>query len=341
MDIVLVHLPPDADDDLERRVAAGRATIHRHVSGPVPDDLRAKADALVVYSAGNTLGHPPEAFPRCRIVVRLGVGYDNIDLAAWGAAGVPVCNVPDYGTSEVADHALALALGLLRGVVHNDRLIRENPAEGWRYAASPTIRRIRGLTFGIVGMGRIGTAAAARARGFGMEIAFYDPYLSSGMEIALAARRVGSLEELFAASDVVSLHAPASDATRGMIDARILAQAKPGLVLVNTARGALVDVAALTDALRQGRIAGAALDVLPQEPPDPASPLLAAWRAREPWIDGRLVLTPHSAFYSPSALDDLRTKGLETALALLERGETRNCVNADQLGAAPPQPATG
>lgn len=332
-DIVLVHYANEDEPDLERRVAAGRARLHMHRSGPIPDELRSAADALIVYSAGNTLGWPPEAFPKVRAVVRLGVGYDTIDLAGWGARGVPVSNVPDYGTSEVADHAIALMLSLLRGTTLNNDLIRSDPAGGWRFAASPTIRRIRGLTFGVVGMGRIGTAAAMRARGFGMEIAFYDPYLPSGMEIALGARRVRSLADLFATSDVVSLHAPADERTRGMVDAAVLGAAKPGLVLINTARGSLVDLRALFGAMQAGRVAGAGLDVLPAEPADPAEPLIGAWLRREPWLEGRLTLTPHSAFFSPEAQIDLRTKGLETALATLDGHPPPNCVNAAHLPA--------
>jgi lactate dehydrogenase-like 2-hydroxyacid dehydrogenase len=332
-DIVLAHFIND-DADLEREVAGSRATLHVHRDGPLPDALCQRAEAVLLYSASASLGRDPTAFPRCRIVVRTGVGYDTLDLEGWGRRGVPVCNVPDYGTSEVADHALALMLALLRGTAQYHEMLRADPVAGWRFAAAPAVRRIRGLTFGVAGMGRIGTAAAARARGFGMSIAFYDPYLPSGMEIALDARRVGSLAELFAVSDVVSLHAPASDETRGMVDAAVLAAARPGLVLVNTARGSLIDLDALHAAMRGGRVAAAGLDVLPVEPADSGHPLVAAWLAREPWLEGRLTLSPHAAFYSPQAQVDLRSKAVETALAFLDHGDLRNCVNASVLARA-------
>jgi D-3-phosphoglycerate dehydrogenase/C-terminal binding protein len=336
-EIALVQCIND-DTELEDRVAAGRAIVRVHRGGPVPPEVREKAEALLLYSATAPIGHGPEAFPKCRIVIRTGVGYDTIDLDGWGRLGIPVCNVPDYGTSEVADHALALMLSLLRGTGQYQEMLHADPVQGWRFAAPPVIRRIRGLTFGVAGMGRIGTAAAARARGFGMAIALYDPYLPRGMEIALGARRVDSLAELFATSDVVSLHTPANDETRGMVNAGVLAAARPGLVLVNTARGTLVDLGALHDAMRDGRVAAAGLDVLSSEPADPGHPLVAAFLKREPWLEGRLALTPHAAFYSPEAQVDLRTKGVETALVYLETGELRNCVNAAVLA---PRRGTG
>ena len=309
-----------------------------HRGGDLPQAVRDKAEALLLYSATAPIPHAPDAFPACRIVIRTGVGYDTIDLEAWGRRGVPVCNVPDYGTSEVADHALALMLSLLRGTGQYQEMLRADPVAGWRFGAPPAMRRIRGLTFGVAGMGRIGTAAAARARGFGMEIAVFDPYLPRGMEIALGARRVESLAELFATSDVVSLHTPANDETRGMVNEQVLAQARQGLVLVNTARGTLVDLQALHDAMRAGRVAAAGLDVLSTEPADARHPLIAAFLAREPWLEGRLALTPHAAFYSPEAQVDLRTKGVETALAYLESGDLRNCVNTAVLA---PRRGTG
>ena len=329
-EIALVQCIND-DTALESRVAEGRAVVHVHRGGPVPQEVRERAEAVLLYSATAPIGHEPSAFPKCRIVIRTGVGYDTIDLEGWGRRGVPVCNVPDYGTSEVADHALALMLSLLRGTGQYQGMLSADPVKGWRFAAPPVIRRIRGLTFGVAGMGRIGTAAAARARGFGMDIALFDPYLPRGMEIALGARRVDSLQELFATSDVVSLHTPANDETRGMVNAQVLAAARSGLVLINTARGTLIDLQALHDALRDGRVAAAGLDVLSSEPADPMHPLIAAFLKREPWLEGRLALTPHAAFYSPEAQVDLRTKGVETALVYLETGELRNCVNAAVL----------
>jgi D-3-phosphoglycerate dehydrogenase/C-terminal binding protein len=164
-----------------------------------------------------------------------------------------------------------------------------------------------------------------------MQLAFYDPYLPSGMEIAVGARRCRSVDELMGESDVVSVHVPANDETRNLIGAGALRAARPGLVLVNTARGSLVDLDALYDAMKAGHVAGAALDVLPTEPADPKQRLIAAWRDREAWLDGRLTLSPHAAFYSPSSLQDMRTKGVETLVRFLKGGELANCVNKELL----------
>jgi phosphoglycerate dehydrogenase-like enzyme len=301
-------------------------------TGALPLDLCKAVDAVVNYSPTRPLGVPPSVFEHCRIAVRSGVGFDNLDTQGFGRLGVPVCNVPDYGTTEVADHALALMLALLRGTASYDEALRSRP-KGWDFAAAPLVRRLRGATFGIVGLGRIGLAAARRAAGFDMRIVFYDPYLSNGVELSTGYERVHSLADLMAVSDVVSIHAPLNEETRGMVGAAAFAKAKPGLVLINTARGPIVDIDALVAALKSGGVAGAGLDVLPVEPADPAHPLIAAWRTREAWLDGRLILTPHTAFYSPASMVDLRRKSIEVVVAYLRDGRLTNCVNEAYLPA--------
>ncbi len=303
-------------------------------TGMLTPELCRSVDAVVNYSPTKHLGIAPSAFERCRIAVRSGVGFDNLDLEGFGRLGVPVCNVPDYGTTEVADHALALMLALTRGTSSYDEALRSR-ANGWDFGAAPLIRRLRGATFGIVGLGRIGLAAARRAAGFDMRVVFFDPYLSNGVELSTGYQRVHSLTALMAASDVVSIHAPLNDETRGMVGAAAFAAAKPGLVLVNTARGPIVDLDALGAALKSGAVAGAGLDVLPREPADPGHPLIAAWREREAWLDGRLVLTPHAAFYSPDAMVDLRRKSIEVAVTYLRDGRLTNCVNRHFLVGEP------
>jgi phosphoglycerate dehydrogenase-like enzyme len=263
----------------------------------------------------------------CRIFVTPKVGFDNIDLAAWGALGVPVCNVPDYGTMEVADHAIALMLALHKGIVFHTEALRADPRGNWRPALNPFGRRLSALTFGVVGLGRIGTAAALRAKAFGMRVVFFDPYLPNGADLALGVGRVASLEALFAASDVVSVHAPLGPETRKLVGARAFAAARAGAILVNTARGEIVDLDALEAALREGRIAAAALDVLPEEPANPSHPLISAWSRGEPWVKDRLLLTPHSAFCTPESVRDMRAKGAEVAAVYLREGRLMNCVN--------------
>jgi D-3-phosphoglycerate dehydrogenase/C-terminal binding protein len=301
-------------------------------TGFLSPELCRSVDAVVNYSPTRPLGMPPSAFENVKVAVRSGVGFDNLDTEGFGRIGVPVCNVPDYGTTEVADHALALMLALLRGTASYDETLRSKE-NGWDFGAAPLIRRLRDATFGIVGLGRIGLAAARRAAGFDMKIVFYDPYLSNGVELSTGYARVHSLAELFAVSDVVSIHAPLNEETRGLIGAKVFDHAKKGLVLVNTARGPIVDLDALAVALKDGRVAGAGLDVLPKEPADPGHPLVAAWRAREGWLDGRLVLTPHAAFYSPASMIDLRLKSVGVAVDYLRDGRLTNCVNREFLPA--------
>lgn len=294
--------------------------------------LCAEVDAVINYAAGHAVALPPNAFPKAKIAVRSGVGYDNIDTKGWGARGIPACNVPDYGTTEVADHALALMLALTRGTLTYPQILAAEGATGWSHARAPLIRRHRRAVFGVAGLGRIGLAAARRAAAFDMEVIFYDPQLLSGVDLSTGYDRVHSLTELFQRADIVSLHTPLNETTRHMVSDAVLAVAKPGLILINTARGPIIDLDALERALRSGQIAGAGLDVLPSEPQDLSHPLLEAWRSGEPWIKDRLVVTPHAAFYSPASMVDLRLKSVEVVHRYLTTGQLTNCVNAELLG---------
>lgn len=291
----------------------------------------AEVDAVINYSPTHNVQAPPSAFPKARIAVRSGVGFDNIDTVGWGARNIPACNVPDYGTTEVADHALALMLALTRGTFSYPNAIVAEGNPGWHFAKAPLIRRHKNATFGVVGLGRIGLAAARRAAAFDMKVVFFDPNLLSGVDLSTGYERVHSLAELMSRSDVVSIHAPLNAATRGMLNAEAFAAARPGLILINTARGPIVDLTALEGAMREGKVLGAGLDVLPAEPGDIEHPLLKAWRNREDWIKDRLVITPHAAFYSPASMRDLRLKSVEVVHAYLAEGRLTNCVNSELL----------
>jgi phosphoglycerate dehydrogenase-like enzyme len=164
-----------------------------------------------------------------------------------------------------------------------------------------------------------------------MDVAFYDPLLPNGAELALGIARASTLPELLGRSDVVSIHTPLTRETRGMIDAAAVAAMKPGAYVINTSRGPVCDTAALLAGLKSGRLAAVGLDVLPSEPANPADPLVAAWQANEPWIRGRVLLCPHAAFFSPDSFRDLRRKAIETAYYYLRDGRLANCVNAEFL----------
>ncbi|RWF47279.1 MULTISPECIES: C-terminal binding protein [unclassified Mesorhizobium] len=289
------------------------------------------SDAVINYSPTHNVAAAPSAFPKARIAVRSGVGFDNIDTSGWGARRIPACNVPDYGTTEVADHAIGLMLALTRGTSTYGAELSGHGAEGWHFSKAPLVRRHKGATFGIVGLGRIGLATARRAAAFDMKVVFYDPHLLSGVDLSTGYERVHSLAELMGRADVVSVHAPLSEETRKLLGAATFAAARPGLVLINTARGPIVDLDALETAMRNGTVSGAGLDVLPNEPGDLDHPLLAAWRNREPWIANRLIVTPHAAFYSPASMRDLRLKSIEVVHAYLAEGRLTNCVNSEYL----------
>jgi D-3-phosphoglycerate dehydrogenase len=263
------------------------------------------------------------ALPRLRVLVRYGVGVDGVDLAAATDHGVPVVNVPDYGTDEVATHAVALLLALARRIA---RLDRQTRAGGWDVFRVGPIGRLAGRTVGILGVGRIGSAVARKLAGFDVRLLGCDPYRAAfppGVQPV-------ALDRLLAESDYLTVHCPLTPETRHLLDARALAAMKPSAVLVNTARGGVVDTAALVEALQAGVLAGAALDVLEQEPLDPTSPLLRM---------EQVVVTPHAAWYSEEARSDLKRRAAEEAVRVLRGEAPRSCVNPEVLGRSPAAPA--
>ena len=320
---------PDAqfsgEPDLERSIFGNETELHifraQEVS-EIPPMLWQSCEAIICFDIELSAAAIAKAV-HCRQIVRAGVGFDNIDLAAAAAHGIPVSNTPDYGTTDVADHAIALVLALTRGITAYNDILRKDGAAGWDFLRVPTVRRVAGLVFGVVGLGRIGTATALRAKALGMDVMFYDPYRPSGTELALGLRRVDDLDELLKRADILSMHTPLTDETDRMINAERLQRMRPGSILVNTSRGGIVDTAALLKALQDG----VGLDVLPIEPMAEEDPLVRAWREGDPRLANRVILTPHAAFYSPSSLKDLRTKSAQVAVDYLRHGRLRNCVN--------------
>jgi phosphoglycerate dehydrogenase-like enzyme len=247
------------------------------------------------------------ALPQLGIVSRIGAGVDTVDTQACARRGVWVANAPDYGIGEVATHALALALALIRNVVAYHRDIG---AGRWHYLSSGAIRRAADMTLGIVGLGRIGKRMAHVSRNVFRRVLACDPYLIDG-DFPAYVERAADLVGLFAASDVVSIHAPLDAQTHGMVDARVLSRMRSGSYLVNTARGAIVVSDDLLAALDSGILAGAGLDVLPVEPVPAASPLLG---------HAKVILTPHAAFFSAQAEVELRRKAAQNIISWLATG---------------------
>ncbi len=274
----------------------------------------ADADVLLVFHTIKLGERTLARLNRCKGIVRCGVGYDNVDIRAAGARGIVVCNVPDYGAEEVADHALMLLLAAARRLLPCHQALREGT---WDTTLAFGAPRMRGRTLGLVGCGRIGTALALRAKALGMRVVAYDPYRPDGLDKALGIERAWSLEELLPQSEFLSLHCPLTPETRHVVNARTLALLPRGAYVVNTARGPCVDLAALADALDAGQVAAAGLDVFEREPLDDER------IRRHP----RAVLTPHAAFYSAEGWAEMRTKGAVEGRRLLLGEPVRNPVN--------------
>ena len=250
----------------------------------------AAADVLLVQFAKVTR-QAIERLPPDSAIVRYGIGLDNIDLSAARKRGIRVAYVPDYATGEVADHTATLILTALRKIIPLDQSVR---AGAWdAVGIARPLRSLADATVGFVGFGRIGQQVHARLQPFGLTSIYYDPYADTD---ALSARAV-DLDTLFSTADIVTLHSPLSPVTQHLVDAHRLAQMKSSAILVNTARGGLIDTAALEEALVAKRIAGAALDVFEQEPLPGTSGL-----RRCP----NLILTPHAAWYSDGAVERLQ-----------------------------------
>lgn len=307
------------DDTEERRIFGPDTTVvMRDVASlaELSDEDCQATDGLMIFRFWMTAADLAR-FPRLRAVVRMGVGYDRLDRSAAAVRGITICNVPDYGTTEVADHAIALAVALCRGLIHHHEHQRGG-APDWAPLREPAIRRYSTRVFGIIGLGRIGTAAALRAKALGFRVVFYDPKLPNGSELALGIERAPTLDALLAQTNVLSVHAPLTRDTAGMLGAAQFAALPRGAVLVNTARGPIMDFDALEAAMRSGHIAAAGLDVMPVEPPvEPIPSLLRAYRERDPALEGRLIVTPHAAFWSPEAEHDIRIKSAQTMAAAL------------------------
>jgi C-terminal binding protein len=284
------------------------------------------ADAVMLYHNIAITRATISRLKNCKLIVRCGVGYDNVDYKFARECGIPVGNVPDYGTEEVADSAIGMMLALTRGInFFNNRLQRVHGP--WSYKEGSPIFRLRGRVFAIIGLGRIGSAAAVRAKAIGMDVAFYDPYKSDGYDKAIGVRRVEKLDDLLAQAFALSVHCPLTPETHNIVDARALNLMPKGSYLVNTARGATVDAAAIPSAIRSGKLAGAAIDVLPFEPPPEDHPLLTAWRDPADPCHDRVILNPHSAFYSEEGLLDMRVKGSQACRRALLGEPLRNVVN--------------
>ena len=272
----------------------------------------AEADAVLVRDSPID-AEAIASMRRCRIIARYGIGVDNVDLAAAQERGIFVANVPDYGTEEVSDHALALLMSVARRTVTRDRAVRGG---AWNVSPGEKIYRFAGRVLGLVGYGRIARTFERKMRGLGVaRVLVYDPLLEGG---AFPGVENVELNSLCQRSDFISLHAPLTSDTSGIINSARIALMKPTAVLVNTARGGLIDETALVEALRSKRIFGAGIDVLQHEPPGRDHPLFA--------LDN-VVLSDHTAWYSEESVAELQTKAAEEVARAFQGEPPKNWVN--------------
>jgi D-3-phosphoglycerate dehydrogenase / 2-oxoglutarate reductase len=277
-------------------------------------ELVADADAVLTQFAPVNAA-AIAAMSRAKVIVRYGIGVDNVDLEAAKARGIPVCNIPDYCIDEVADHTLALILALTRQVVPTCNHLR---AGQWSLPVPlHTMHALKTLTVGVVGFGRIGREVASRLRAFKSKVMVFDPVVPAA-EVERAGCVPAALDDVLRSADVLTLHCPSTPVTVRMIDRAALAKMKPGALFINVGRGNLVDTPALIEALQTGWLGGAALDVCDPEPIPSDSPLLGM---------GNVILTPHVASASVPAVTKLRTQAAETAARALRGEPLVNVVN--------------
>ena len=289
----------------------------RLVSQTTPDGILAvarEADAVLTTYA-KMPAQVVTQLTRCRIIARFGIGVDNVDIPAATSRGIVVTRVPDYCLDEVSDHAMALLLALVRKIPSSNARTHSGR---WEMKAVTPIHRLRGTVLGLVAFGQIPQLVAPKAQAFGIRVVAYDPYVPDAVLARAGVERV-EFDELVRISDYISIHTPLIPATHHLFDADVFRRMKPGAYLINTARGPIVDEAALARALDEKQLAGAALDVMEQEPPA-NSPLFGR---------DNVILTPHTSFYSEESLVDLQTKAAEEVLRILTGKPARNPVNPE------------
>ena len=300
----------------------------------LPDDIK-DLDAVMVWHHVQVTKRVIDRLENCKFIIRIGTGYDSVDYKYAGKKGIPVLNVPDYGTEDVAEHALALMLSLNRSIPTYQQRLFENIRDNWVASVGGYIPRLSGKTMGIVGLGRIGTAMAIRAKALGMTVFFYDPYVPDGYDKAVQCRRIEDLKELFKISDFVSLHTLLTEETEGMINDDILSDCKENLMLINTSRGKVVRNRAVYNALKSGKLRAFAADVLEQEPPNAEDDeLIRAYMEQESFIQNRMLITPHAAFYAEESRYEMRYKAAEAVRRMMDGLPLKNCVNKEYLRSA-------
>ncbi|MEO1263868.1 MAG: NAD(P)-dependent oxidoreductase [Bacteroidota bacterium] len=256
--------------------------------------------------------------PNLRGVQRYGVGYDNLDLDYLKSRNIIACNNPDYGVDEVSDSAVAMIMNISRGI-SNYNFQAKSYFNNWQENVNREIKRNSDTVVGIIGAGRIGGSVLMKCNALRYKTVFYDPYKERGYEKMIGSQRLDSLDELLAISDIVSIHTPLNDETAGIINKSFIKKMKVGSSLVNTARGGLIDhIDDLLDPLMTGHLNNVALDVIPNEPPRDEK-LIELWRKSDPKIQGKIIINPHTSYFSQASIRELRTNAAKNALRIYKR----------------------
>lgn len=284
-------------------------------------------DAVIVYNKITLTQITINKLLNCKVIVKAGVGFDNIDIYAAGNIGIPVINVPDYGTNDVADHTFALFLSYVKKIGFYNNALQKNFVQNWKPGNGRKVHRLSELTFGIIGMGRIGTAVAMRAKAFGMNVVYYDPYLPDGYDKTYQVKEFKVLEELVINSNVISIHVPLNRNTERMINYSLLQNAKYKPILINTARGKLINTEDIYLSLKKNIIEAYLADVFESEPPsDNTEPLLQFFQKGGIFRD-RIIFTPHSASHTIEGRKEMREKAAISVKMFIQENKMKNCVN--------------
>ena len=264
--------------------------------------------------------------PNLKGIVRYGVGYDQIDIDYCRKKNIVVCNTPDYGTDEVSDTALAMIMNITRGISRYDYFSRSY-FDTWQENTIKSIKRNNEIKLGVIGAGRIGGSLILKANALRFQTFFYDPYVVRGHEKMLNSTRLESLKEILNACDIISINCPLNSETKAMVDDEFISLMKDGASLVNTARGGIIsNVDVFYKALKEDKMSNVSLDVLPEEPPK-KSLLLDAWRGKAPWLDGRFIINPHTAYYSDKSFLEMRFKAASNILRMIQGKSPYNRVD--------------
>jgi D-3-phosphoglycerate dehydrogenase len=314
-----IHLPEL--EEIAREQLRDLATVKtaENEAGKELGRVLRDAVAVIIDADTNITVEVLEEMKKCKIIVAASVGFDHVDLKAASRRGIYVSNVPGYCAEEVADHTLGLLIAITRKILVLNKSTRAGKWDDWK-AAEP-VYRLRGRTLGIIGLGRIGTAVALRAKALGLNVIAYDPYVPIGKDASLGVKSV-DFDLLLRTSDIISLHVPLTNETRHMIGGKDFEKMKSGVFIINTARGAIIDPTALVEALKAGKVAGAGVDVFEKEPPDPDDPLLKM---------DTVVATPHTAFLSVESQWDRQTMAVQEVRRILRNERPRSSVNLDML----------